>query len=148
MQKILTPINVGATTNGSLRVEGVERGRATGREIGAVIKKHTAERVGGGLWMKFCQSRKHKFVNLKNDPGGFNFGREGVRFNTSGVRFRSRGVRYRRYLTDCVDDRSPPNVAVFSGKENCLRKPLLLLSPDASDWRSPLSLRPHSAVRN
>ena len=49
MQKILTPINVGATTNGSLRVEGVERGRATWREIGAVIKKHTAERMGGGF---------------------------------------------------------------------------------------------------
>ena len=49
MQKILTPINVGATTNGSLRVEGVERGRATGREIGAVIKKHKAEGVGGGF---------------------------------------------------------------------------------------------------
>ena len=49
MQKILTPINVGATTNGSLRVEGVERGRATRREIGAVIKKHTAERMGGGF---------------------------------------------------------------------------------------------------
>ena len=47
MQKILTPINVGATTNGSLRVEGVERGRATGGEIGAVIKKHKAEGVGG-----------------------------------------------------------------------------------------------------
>ena len=49
MQKILTPINVGATTNGSLRVEGVERGRATGGEIGAVIKKHTAEGVGSGF---------------------------------------------------------------------------------------------------
>ena len=49
MQNILPPIIVGATTNGSLRVEGVERGRATGREIGAVIKKHTAERMGGGF---------------------------------------------------------------------------------------------------
>ena len=49
MQKILTPINVGATTNGSLRVEGVERGRATGGEIGAVIKKHKAEGVSGGF---------------------------------------------------------------------------------------------------
>ena len=49
MQKILTPINVGATTNGSLRVEGVERGRATGKEIGAVFKKHTAEGVGSGF---------------------------------------------------------------------------------------------------
>ena len=49
MQKILAPVDVGATTNGSLRVEGVERGRATGGEIGAVIKKHKAEGVGGGF---------------------------------------------------------------------------------------------------
>ena len=50
MQKILTPINVGATTNGSLRVEGVERGRATWREIGAVIKKAH----GGGDGWRVC----------------------------------------------------------------------------------------------
>ena len=49
MQKILASVDVGATTNGSLRVEGGGRGRATGGEIGAVIKKHKAEGVGGGF---------------------------------------------------------------------------------------------------
>ena len=47
MQKILAPIDVGATTDGSLGVEGVERRRAAGREI--VFKKHKAEGVGSGF---------------------------------------------------------------------------------------------------
>ena len=49
MQKILAPIDVGATTIGSLRVDGVERRRAAAGEIGAVSKKHKAEGVGGGF---------------------------------------------------------------------------------------------------
>ena len=49
MQKILTPINVGATTNGSLRVEGVERGREGGGGDRGGLQKAQG---GGGGWQK------------------------------------------------------------------------------------------------
>ena len=38
MQKILAPINIGATSDSFLGVEGVERWRAAGREVGVVFK--------------------------------------------------------------------------------------------------------------
>ena len=47
MQKILAPVDVGATTNGSLRGEKVERGRATG---GGDRGGHQKAQGGGGGW--------------------------------------------------------------------------------------------------
>ena len=64
MQKILAPIDVGATTDGSLGVEGVERRRAAGREI--VFKKHKAEGVGSGFAENLIKPAE---LGAKNESG-------------------------------------------------------------------------------